>query len=540
MSQKSAKQNRKVQDLEALLKQSEERCTKLEKENKELRQKMDRLTEQFLNAQRAQFGQSSEKTEYVMADQLRLFNEAEASEEAKPEAETKVNVSAHKRTKKPRRSLEELKKMLPKREVILDIPEEALVCAKCGGKLKVIGKKFLRTELNLIPARMELVEYYIRTYACEDCEPKTGFASIYSAKPAPALLKHSLASASTVADVMVKKYVDGIPLTRQEKIWEREGVELSRATLANWVIQVSQNWLKPVYERLKEGLLASHVIHADETVIQVLKEDGKKASSESRMWVYASSERSARQVRYFEYQPDRKGARAVQFLEGFHGCLVTDGYAGYEQVPGVVRCGCWAHMRRKWRDAMPKGATMSTSKAAVGYDYVNKLFLLERKFSKMKNEERKNARQAMEAPLLDAYWLWLKTLEPTPGSKLAEAVTYARNQQAALCAFLEHGDVEISNNAAENAIRPFAVGRKNWLFSDTVKGAESSAIVYTLVETAKANGLEPYAYLCQLMEDLPWYGLNPSREDLDNALPWSPRMQQSKALADAQSDTNDL
>ena len=197
-------------------------------------------------------------------------------------------------------------------------------------------------------------------------------------------------------------------------------------------------------------------------------------------------------------------------------------------------------MRRKWRDAMPKGATMSTSKAAVGYDYVNKLFLLERKFAKMKNEERKNARQAMEAPLLDAYWLWLKTLEPTPGSKLAEAVTYARNQQAALCAFLEHGDVEISNNAAENAIRPFAVGRKNWLFSDTVKGAESSAIVYTLVETAKANGLEPYAYLCQLMEDLPWYGLNPSKEDLDNALPWSPRMQQLKALADAQSDTNDL
>ena len=387
---------------------------------------------------------------------------------------------------------------------------------------------------------MELVEYYIRTYACEDCEPKTGFASIYSAKPAPALLKHSLASASTVADVMVKKYVDGIPLARQEKIWEREGVELSRATLANWVIQVSQNWLKPVYERLKESLLASHVIHADETVIQVLKEDGKKASSESRMWVYASSERSARQVRYFEYQPDRKGARAVQFLEGFHGCLVTDGYAGYEQVPGVVRCGCWAHMRRKWRDAMPKGATMSTSKAAVGYDYVNKLFLLERKFAKMKNEERKNARLAMEAPLLDAYWLWLKTLEPTPGSKLAEAVTYARNQQAALCAFLEHGDVEISNNAAENAIRPFAVGRKNWLFSDTVKGAESSAIVYTLVETAKANGLEPYAYLCQLMKDLPWYGLNPSREDLDNALPWSPRMQQLKALADAQSDTNDL
>ena len=533
MSQKSAKQNRKAQELEALLKQSEERCAMLESENKALRQKMDRLTEQFLNAQRAQFGQSSEKAEYVMADQMRLFNEAEASEDAKPEA---VTVSAHKRTKKPKRTLEEIKKTLPKREVILDIPDEKLVCAKCGGKLKAIGKKFLRTELVLIPARMELVDYYTRTYACEDCEPKTGFASIYSAKPAPALLKHSLASASTVADVMVKKYVDGIPLARQEKIWEREGVELSRATLANWVIQVSQNWLKPVYERLKETLLASHVIHADETVIQVLKEDGKKASSESRMWVYATSERNTRQVRYFEYQPDRKGLRAAQFLDGFHGCLVTDGYAGYDQVPGVIHCGCWAHMRRKWRDAIPKGAATATSKAAVGYDYVNKLFLWERKFAKMRDEDRKNARQAMEAPLLDAYWLWLKALEPTPGSKLAEAVTYAKNQQAALSAFLEHGDVEISNNAAENAIPPFAVGRKNWSFSDTVKGAESSAIVYTLVETAKANGLEPYAYLNQMMRDLPWYGHNPSREDLNDALPWSPRMQQ---LAEVD-DTNDL
>jgi len=162
LSQKSAKQNRKVQELEALLKQSEQENAELREEVKQLRQKMDRLTEQFLNAQRAQFGQSSEKTEYVMADQMRLFNEAEASEDAKP---AEVTVSAHKRTKKPKRTLEELKKTLPKREVILDIPDERLVCAKCGGKLKAIGKKFLRTELVFIPARMELVDYYTRTYA---------------------------------------------------------------------------------------------------------------------------------------------------------------------------------------------------------------------------------------------------------------------------------------------------------------------------------------------------------------------------------------
>lgn len=525
MSQKSAKQNRRVQELEALLRQSDERCAELEKENKELRQKMDRLTEQFLTAQRARFGQSSEKAAYVMENQIRLFNEAEENEDPKAEEPVEVTVAAHKRTKKPKRTLEELKGTLPTREVIIDLPEELLVCGKCGGKLKPIGKKYMRSELNYIPSQLEIVEYYTRTYACESCEPKTGFASIYSAKPAPALLKHSLASASAVADVMVKKYVDGVPLARQEKIWAREGLELSRATMANWVIQVSQSWLKPVYEQLKKHLLEGHVIHADETVIQVLKEDGKKASSESRMWVYATPERSRHQIRCFEYQPDRKGIRAANFLEGFRGCLVTDGYSGYDQVPEVTRCGCWAHMRRKWRDAMPKGATMENSKAAVGYDYVNKLFLWERKFSKKPDEERKYARQAMEGPLLDAYWLWLKALDPMPGSKLEEAVTYARNQEAALRAYLEHGDVDISNNIAENAIRPFAVGRKNWLFSDTVKGAESSAIVYTLVETAKANGLEPYAYLRQLMQDLPWYGSQPSEKDLEASLPWSTRMQ---------------
>lgn len=526
MSQKSAKQNRRVQELEALLRQEKEKSAGLEEEVKRLHEKLERMNEQFLNAQRARFGQSSEKATYVMADQIRLFNEAEENEDPKAEEPVEVSVAAHKRTKKPKRTLEELKGILPTREVIIDLPEEMLICAKCGGKLKPIGKKYMRTEMNYIPAQLEFVEYYTRTYACESCEPKTGFASIYSAKPAPALLKHSLASASAVADVMVKKYVDGIPLARQEKVWAREGLELSRATMANWVIQVSQSWLKPVYQQLKKHLLEGHVIHADETVIQVLKEDGKKASSESRMWVYATPAKSKRQIRYFEYQPDRKGIRAVSFLDGFHGCLVTDGYTGYDQVEGVTRCGCWAHMRRKWRDAMPKGATMENSKAAVGYDYVNKLFLWERKFSGKPDEERKFARQAMEEPLLDAYWLWLKTLDPMPGSKLEEAVTYARNQETALRAYLNHGDVDISNNVAENAIRPFAVGRKNWLFSDTVKGAESSAIVYTLVETAKANGLEPYAYLRQLMQDLPWYGSRPSEKDLEASLPWSARMQE--------------
>jgi len=274
--------------------------------------------------------------------------------------------------------------------------------------------------------------------------------------------------------------------------------------------------------RLKKALLESGVIHADETVVQVLKEDGKKASSQSWMWVYASPPRCGKPVRYFEYQPDRSGKHPAALLKDFHGCLVTDGYAGYDKVPHAVRCGCWVHMRRKWREAMPKGATMQTSQAAVGYNYCSKLFALEKKFSRMSSENRKYARQAEAEPLLEAYWLWIKTLDPVPGSQLEEAVTYANNQRLYLCAFLEHGELDISNNLAENAIRPFVVGRKNWLFSDTPKGADSSAVIYSLVESAKANDLEPRSYLWFLLDEMRYLDKSPSAAELDTLMPWSP------------------
>lgn len=295
-------------------------------------------------------------------------------------------------------------------------------------------------------------------------------------------------------------------------------MELSRATLSNWVIQCAQNWLKPLYRHMKETLLTSKVIYADETA--VFKEDGKPATSESRMWVYGSDERGGVPIRIFEYQKDRSGKHAEKFLNHFSGCLVTDGYAGYNKVADVTRCGCWAHMRRKWREAMPKGATMANSKAAIGYNYCNKLSALEKKFKEMSSNLRKTARQVKAEPLVDEYFWWLKTLDATHGSKLAEAITYAKNQEGYLRAFLNHGEVEISNNFAENAIRPFAVGRKNWLFCDSMKGADSSAIVYTMTETAKVNGQNPYQYLLWVLSSMP-YLKNPSAEKLDALMPWN-------------------
>ena len=504
-----------------------------------LKKKLDHMNEILLNAQRSRFGQSSEKKDYVLGKaQLSLFNEVEQEQNHKaeePDPNT-ILVPAHERKKK--RSQAEMLNHLPEEEVLLELPEDQLICDKCGEKMKPIGKKFLRHEMQIIPKQVKLLAYYAVTYACDSCEKNTGFAHICSVKPPVPLMKHSLASPSTVAYIMTQKYVDGLPLARQEKIWAREGISLSRATMANWVIQCSESWLKPLYKHMKQELLTHSVIHADETVVQVLKEDGKPATSESRMWLYASAALLRHQVRIFEYQPDRSGKRAENFLKGFTGFLVTDGYAGYNQVKNVTHCGCWAHARRKWREAMPDGATAKISKAAVGYQLCNKLFAEEHKCAVYQPKYRQEYRQNRVVPLLEEYFAWLKTVQPERGSKLEDAVRYSLNQKQQLMAFLDNGEIPISNNLAENAIRPFTLGRKNWLFCDTPKGAEASAIVYSMVESAKANGIEPFSYLQHVLVELPYLGKNHSHEVLESLMPWAPYIQENFRIKNSEPYTN--
>ena len=537
--QKSTYSAAEVAVLEDTIQEQQTRIRAQQDQIDDLKRKLDRMNELLLNAQRARFGQSSEKRTYVLGtDQLSLFNETESEQDHKaeePKPET-ILIPAHERKKK--RSREELLQELPEEEVLVELSGEQLVCGKCGGTMKPIGKKFLRHEMQIIPKQVKLLAFYAVTYACDRCEKDTGFAHIVSAKPPIPLMKHSLASPSTVAYIMTQKYVDGLPLARQEKIWAREGVSLSRATMANWMIRCSRTWLKPLYRHMKQELLTHSVIHADETVVQVLKEDGKSPTSESRMWLYTSAALLPHQVRIFEYQPDRSGKHPETFLNGFEGALVTDGYAGYNQVAKVKHCGCWAHVRRKWREAMPDGATVKTSKAAVGYRYCSKLFAEERRCAIMKPQYRKEYRQNVELPILEEYFAWLNTVHPEKGSKLEEAVRYSINQKESLCAFLDNGEIPISNNLAENAIRPFTVGRKNWLFCDTVKGAEASAIIYSLVESAKANGIEPFAYLQHVLLNMPYLDPSFPKKDLESLMPWAPDIQRNYAMPHSGAYTN--
>jgi transposase len=488
-------------------------------ENQQIR--IEQLIELLVKSQKALYGQSSEKRRYVFDEdsgQISLFNEAETEAGNKVEEPTvQIIVTAHAR--KPKRTKEELAETVPVVEVVCDLDEAKRTCGICNADLRYLGKEYVRDELEIILAQVRILRYIRLNYVCKECEKETCEANIVKAPVPTPVMKRSLASASTVAYVMYQKYANGMPLYRQEKDWANQGVTLSRATLANWIIRPSHEWLEPMYNTIKKHLITEPLIHADETVLQVLKEPGRKATTESRMWVYTSA-RSPTPAVLFEYQPTRSGQHARRFLEGFSGYLQTDGYSGYNAVPDVIHCGCWAHLQRKFEEAIPNGTDAKSSKAAIGYDYCNRLFAMENKWVKLSAEKRYEERLKNAKPLLDEFWQWVSLLNPLQKSNLGKAVTYALNQKEPLSNFLLDGCIELSNNNAENAIRPYVTGRKNWLFADTPRGAKASAIVYSMIESAKANQLNPYMYLVFLLTKLPSLK-ELSADSLKPFLPWS-------------------
>jgi transposase len=460
------------------------------------------------------FGRKSEQTIDPDSPQLEIFNEAESLVEAAPEAvvddvEEEVVAPTKRRGKR-----KPLPAELPRVEVVHELPEHELTCA-CGCRKQVIGEE-TSEQLEIIPMQIRVIKHIRKTYACKGCET----APITADKPAQ-LIEKSMASPSVLAMLLSTKYVDGTPLYRFEKILNRHGIDIPRQTLARWVIQCGEH-LQPLLNLMRDKLLDYPVLHCDETRVQVLKEPGREPSSQSWMWVQTGGPPD-RPVILFDYSTSRAQEVPLRLLAGYRGYLMTDDYAGYNAVAaqaGVERLACWAHARRKFVEAQkvqPKG---KTGRADIALGMINKLYGIERGLKDVSDEQRHHGRQQHSLPLLAQLRAWLEKTQPqvTAQNALGKAVKYLASNWSRLERYVEGGHLPIDNNAAERAIRPFVIGRKNWLFSDTPKGATASAQIYSLIETAKANGQEPYAYLRHILERLPQVTTVESYEAL---LPWS-------------------
>lgn len=447
------------------------------------------------------FGRTSEQADPA---QRGLFNEAEVLADAaeKDDEPAGVEVAAHTRSPRGRKPLPAF---LSRVEIVHDLADAEKVCATDGTALVRIGEE-TSEQLEIIPATIQVLRHVRPKYACPACH-----AGVRVAPPPPQPIPKSLASPALLAHVAVSKYVDALPLHRQETMLTRIGVDLPRATLAHWMVRAGE-LVQPLVNLLRDDLLASGVVQCDETPFQVLKEPGKPATSLSYLWVQRSLDAP---VVLYDYDPSRSGRVPERLFEGFQGVLQTDGYEGYTAVgqrPGVVHAGCFAHARRKFDEALKgmrgaerKARSRKESVALQGLGWIQKLYVIEKSAKDATPDERRRIRDERARPLLASLRCWLDDALPrvAPQTLTGKALAYLDHQWPKLVRIFDDGRVPLDTNLVENAIRPFVVGRKNWLFADTARGANASANLYSVAETAKANGLEPFAYLRLVFTELP-------------------------------------
>jgi transposase len=486
-----------------------------------LHQQIANLTETVRKFAGNLFAPSSEKSSARQIDgqlDLGFFNEVEYLID-----QSKQETDAITKSRKPRGTREAQYNNLPIIEELYTISEEDKACDYCKKQMSSIGKEFVREELRIIPAVVERVQIYRESYVCKACQ-EDEFVEIKKATVPTALFKHSIASPSIVSHIMYQKYVNAVPLNRQEKDFKRLGLELSRSKQADWVNKSSIQYYTPIYERLHEELLQRELIMSDETKCQVHREVGRKNTTDSFMWLHRSGLDGLPPIILYEYQPTRNGDHAVAFLDGFKGYHQCDGFSGYNKLKHVTRIACLAHIRRKFMDAIPKNSASDTRTIAEeGALFCNNLFDLEKEFKDLTPEERYTQRLERSEPVLEAFWSWLDEQNPPGGSNLYKAVTYARNQKKYMNNFLLDGRISISNNLTENAVRPYTLIRKNSLFHDTPRGATASAIICSLMETSKAEGLDVHKYLEFLLKEMP--NRIGASESIDDLLPWSDDVQ---------------
>lgn len=512
-----------------LLLQQQEQLEAITKELHASNEKMQLLMEQVILGKQNRFGRSSEKMEDTSQICFRevdgtiiFFNEAEAVcdlNAAEPDA---LELKSPKQPKRKGKKEADLSG-LPVRRIDHYMSEEEL-----EAEFGVRGWKQLPDAISrkyhFVPAKAEVEEHHIGVYASKTDE------HMVKADHPKALLHGSLVSPSLGAAIINGKYVNAVPLYRLEQEFQRYGLQITRQNMANWCIRLAEEYLSILYDYLHKELYFYHVIQADETPVLV-NHDGRKAGSKSWMWVYRSGHLyQKRQIVLYEYQQTRNASHPREFLKGYDGICVTDGYQVYhtleKELEELTIAGCWVHCRRRFDEALklvPKSC-QKESNAFLLMKQIQAIYREEGKLKDLSSDERLKQRQAVIKPLVDAFFAYLKTINVSKKDKFGDAVGYALNQEKYLRVFLTDGDVPIDNNASERAIRGFCIGKKNWQMIDTIHGAKSSAIIYSIVETAKANNLKPFDYVQHLLEEIPKHMNDKDCSFLEDLLPWSGKL----------------
>ena len=483
-------------------------------------QQIDYLQEMVRLLKNELFGRKSESLPAVNANQLPLF---ESNAPVEPVSnDDDIVVPAHTRKKRGRKPLPA---DLPRVDVLHDLSDEEKRCA-CGAELSRIGEDTCE-KLDYVPARVQVLRHIRPKYACKRCEGvEDDGPTVRIAPPPVQLIPKSIATEGLLAHIAVSKFADALPLHRQQKIFSRLGVDLSRATLANWMIQAA-GCCQPIIELLQQEIRSGPLINVDESPFQVLREPGRRDTTKSYMWVFCGGPLDAPAILY-QYHPTRSAKVVHDMLDGYLGYVQSDGYSGYDQLsrkPGIIHLGCLTHARRKFVEVNKGCKARGRQKTSKGLadealDFIGALYGIEKvaRENDLSDEQIRDLRQEKAKPVLDRFRTWLDTYHPQvpPKSLLGKAIQYCLNQWEKLVVYIDAGFLKPDNNVAENAIRPFVLGRKNWLFSGAPRGAEASATFFSLIETAKANGLEPYAYLRYLFAKLP---LSRTAEDYLALLP---------------------
>lgn len=512
-----------------LLLQQQEQLEAITKELHASNEKMQLLMEQVILGKQNRFGRSSEKMEDTSQICFRevdgtivFFNEAEAVCDFNAAEPEDLELKSPKQPKRKGKKESDLSG-LPFRRIDHYLSEEELE-AEFGVKGWKQLPDAISRKYHFVPAKVEVEEHHIGVYASKTDE------HMVKADHPKALLHGSLVSPSLGAAIINGKYVNAVPLYRLEQEFQRYGLQITRQNMANWCIRLAEEYLSILYDHLHKELYFYHVIQADETPVLV-NHDGRKAGSKSWMWVYRSGHLyQKRQIVLYEYQQTRNASHPREFLKGYDGICVTDGYQVYhtleKELEELTIAGCWVHCRRRFDEALkliPK-SYQKESHAFLLMKQIQAIYREEGKLNDLSSDERLKQRQAVIKPLVDAFFAYLKTINVSKKDKFGDAVGYARNQEKYLRVFLTDGDVPIDNNASERAIRGFCIGKKNWQMIDTIHGDKSSAIIYSIVETAKANNLKPFDYVQHLLEEIPKHMNDKDCSFLKDFLPWSEKL----------------